>query len=245
MVITSIGLLASCGSTKAPKTYAEIVGNSTAQMQAMEKVERSRQEEIASCMKRQGFKFDVAVAVPKASEEPIVGALDPTQTNPNDARMNDARDGASYVLALAGKDGRSGCQGAALAKSFGLRDELNKKLGETFKRIDADPRVKSLDQKWSRCMKEMGYDVPSPSKMFEFVLLPESMKLRISARGRASDRVELDKYKNLETKLSKDSKKCTNSTDAKLKGEIISEYMKRFEAQNAQLLKAIDNSESN
>jgi hypothetical protein len=243
MAVLFVGLLASCGSSKGSKTFAEIVGNSAAQMQAVAKVDRERQEEIASCMKRQGFKYDVVSAVPKPSQDPIIGALDPLQENPNDVRMNDLSDGAAYVLALLGKDGRSGCQGVALAKSFGPRDELNQKLGETFKRIDADPRAKSLDQKWSRCMKELGYDVSSPSKIYPSVLLPEFIKLKTSAAGKVFDQANLDRYKSLEVKLSKDSKKCTSVKDAKSKGEVISEYLKRFEAQNAQLLKAIDESE--
>jgi len=70
----------------------------------------------------------------------------------------------------------AGCQGEAYEAEYGdqsasqeLWEELNPAMEAMYEQVQADPRLIELDQEWSGCMAEAGFEYESPSAMGEAI----------------------------------------------------------------------------
>jgi hypothetical protein len=70
----------------------------------------------------------------------------------------------------------AGCQGEAYEAEYGeqqatddLWTELNPEMEAMYERVQADPRIVELDEEWSACMAEAGYEYESMSRMQETI----------------------------------------------------------------------------
>lgn len=70
----------------------------------------------------------------------------------------------------------AGCSGEAYEAEYGdqqasqeLWTELQPEMDAMYERVQADPRIVELDQEWSACMAERGYEYESMNQMQEVV----------------------------------------------------------------------------
>lgn len=69
-----------------------------------------------------------------------------------------------------------GCDGEASTEIWGdqsktqeLWEELNPQMEDLYERVDADPRIAELNDDWSSCMAEAGYEYESMTAMYESI----------------------------------------------------------------------------
>jgi hypothetical protein len=70
----------------------------------------------------------------------------------------------------------AGCQGEAYEAEYGEQQatddlwmELNPEMEAMYERVQADPRIVELDEEWSACMAQAGYEYESMTQMQEAV----------------------------------------------------------------------------
>lgn len=70
----------------------------------------------------------------------------------------------------------AGCEGKASEEIWGdqsetgdLWEELSPEMEAMYERVQADPRIAELDQEWSACMADAGYEYESRNKMHETI----------------------------------------------------------------------------
>lgn len=70
----------------------------------------------------------------------------------------------------------AGCEGKASEEIWGdqsetgdLWEELGPEMEAMYERVQADPRIADLDQEWSECMADAGYEYESRNKMHETI----------------------------------------------------------------------------
>src|SRR5918996_1462768 len=73
----------------------------------------------------------------------------------------------------------AGCEGEASEEIWGdqsqtedLWQELEPEMTAMYERVQADPRIVALDEEWSACMADAGYEYESQDQMYETIYEP-------------------------------------------------------------------------
>jgi hypothetical protein len=79
----------------------------------------------------------------------------------------------------------AGCEGEASKEIWGdqsqtddLWQELEPEMTAMYERVQADPRIIALDEEWSDCMADAGYEYESQNQMYETIYEPTAGSLQ-------------------------------------------------------------------
>lgn len=79
----------------------------------------------------------------------------------------------------------AGCEGEASEEIYGdqsggqdLWEELGPEMEAMYERVQADPRIVELDEEWSKCMADAGYEYESQNQMYETIYEPTAGSLQ-------------------------------------------------------------------
>ena len=140
-----------------------------------------------------------------------------------------------------------GCLKDATTKVFGgpaLVADITAKLDDLDERILADQRVFDAVQKWSKCMRDAGYDLAEQddvdayleNKLEEIVGPPDTATATPAGAEPAYDVQELKALQREEVEMVKADIACENKHVAAIEEKVRGEYEREFRDRNAALL---------
>jgi hypothetical protein len=260
-----VGALVACSSTGSKKepsenAIAEFLGIDTFEGRSAYELRKS--EAIAVCMKKQGFDYVAYSNVRRISDTSgsIFDELKsdgygfanslrsrPTE-DPNQVKFK-ALDNAQkeeYVRALTGTEGAGGCQLEADGGLEGrkVKERVGPKIRKSKLLIEQDPRIRAINNRWSSCMREMGYSVDNRQEVVPKLLQP---LLTGSSINEDQDRQEdisgrdyqeesdnsLELIAELESKIAQADLNCSDEKDEIKRSEISREIeMKVLESES-------------
>ena len=196
-----------------------------------------REQRISNCMRVHGFRY-VPSALGKFTAYGSGGYLEnlrshgyglsdaldaPPPVDPNSQVFKNFSpvEKSAYVSALDGanpanpKSADSSCRGLASGGRTGrlLMTDMQQKLRDMQKRTDADPRVRTINVRWSRCMLKSGYKVASRQQIVPNILAPLRNRLATdSGSGRPKPEV-INRLRITELKIANTDAACSQAND--------------------------------
>jgi hypothetical protein len=217
-VVAALGVLLGCSdrtpSEKSPASIDALLGkDQTARQETVDRKYKAFEENIALCMRGEGFEYDVYQVkqlntlppLPVEGEEETFyrkngfGYLTGkafVEPSPNSTRVANMPDGQrnAYLTALNGKTSGNmdapgqpgGCFGNAMVFVSSQDQPFNNLREKLDQRIDNDIEVRNLQHKFISCMQKSGYRINNEDELYTKVLDPlllETSQMGLSVEG--------------------------------------------------------------
>lgn len=242
-LFTALSVLTACSSQKEDRakprasSLVEFFGNRTDQ-----EVTKELYGKLSKCMKREGFNYPSqessekqagsatgfgivdSLLESKAQEGRVLAGSPPagtTERKAYDAALN------SCLLSPTPGSGRPNISPQLTKKYYGMRARLNQ-----------DSRIKKMDLKWSRCMKQAGFAKATRfSSVISDLFIPLQKSLSSEEGSAFPSSADLAGLKDLELKMKKTSQNCDVGS-FRQRTKIALEYEASFLDENQDLLNA-------